>query len=86
VVTDRYKLIVNPESVCEFYDLQLDPHELTNRYDFPEYRAERDQHLSLLHSLLRERGDNFYHWMTSMYPVGAKDYDTSLSTFEGKNQ
>jgi len=82
VVTDRWKLVVNPESVNEFYDLAADPHELTNRYDFPECRPERDAHLALLYRRLRDRGDNFYHWMTSMYPVGGKDYDTSLGSFE----
>ena len=40
VVTDRYKLIVNPESVNEFYDLDADPYELTNRYGFPEVPVE----------------------------------------------
>ncbi|MFC0673174.1 sulfatase-like hydrolase/transferase [Brachybacterium hainanense] len=82
LVTDRYKLIVNPESVNEFYDLRADPHELTNRYGFPECRRERDAHLALLYRRLRDRGDNFYHWMTSMYPVGGVDYDTSLGSFE----
>ncbi|MBF8194679.1 sulfatase-like hydrolase/transferase, partial [Nonomuraea sp. K274] len=33
---DRYKLIVNPESVNELYDLHTDPHELSNRYTHPE--------------------------------------------------
>ena len=66
----------------EFYDLDADPYELTNRYGFPECREARDAHLALLYRRLRDRGDNFYHWMTSMYPVGGKDYDTSLSSFE----
>ena len=35
-----------------------------------------------LYDLLRDRGDNFYHWMTSMYDVGASDYDPTLSSFE----
>jgi arylsulfatase A-like enzyme len=82
IVTDRYKLVINPESVNEFYDLRRDPWELTNRYDFPECRPERDWHLALLYRRLRDRGDNFHHWMTSMYPVGDKDYDTSLGSFE----
>lgn len=85
IVTDRYKLVVNPESINEFYDLHQDPYELTNRYDFPECRTIRDQHLALLYRRLRDRGDNFYHWMTSMYPVGGKDYDASLSAFESSN-
>ena len=28
---------------------------------------------------LRERGDNFYHWMTTMYDVGEVDYDPTQS-------
>ncbi|MEU6555352.1 hypothetical protein ABZ915_34585 [Streptomyces sp. NPDC046915] len=32
-----------------------------------------------LYALLRERGDNFYHWMTSMYDVGAVGHDATLS-------
>jgi hypothetical protein len=38
--------------------------------------------LRRLYDLLRERGDNFYHWMTPMYDVGAADHDTTLSSFE----
>ncbi len=38
--------------------------------------------MSRLYRLLKERGDNFYHWMTSMFDVGAKTYDASLSQFE----
>ena len=35
-----------------------------------------------LYDVLRERGDNFYHWMTSMFEVGAKTYDTALSALD----
>ena len=77
----RYKLVVNPESRNELYDLQADPHELHNRYDHPELRAVRNAMLRRLHKLLRDRGDNFYHWMTPMYEVNA-DYDSTLSSFE----
>ena len=38
--TDRFKPVVNPDSVNELY------------------------------TLLRDRGDNFHHWMTSMHDVG----------------
>ncbi|GAB3473711.1 sulfatase-like hydrolase/transferase [Nocardiopsis coralliicola] len=79
---DRYKIVVNPESVNELYDLDTDPHELWNRYRDPELAGVRDRLLKRLYTLLRERGDNFYHWMTSMYPVGAADHDPSLSAFE----
>jgi arylsulfatase A-like enzyme len=82
LLTQRHKLVVNPESVNELYDLVEDPHELHNRYADPAYEAVRDVLLANLYRQLRERGDNFYHWMTSMYPVGGKDHDASLSSFE----
>ncbi len=82
LVTERHKLVVNPESVNELYDLVEDPHELRNRYSDPAYEAVRDALLARLYRQLRDRGDNFYHWMTSMYPVGGKDHDASLSAFE----
>ena len=77
--TDRYKLVVNPESVNELYDLELDPDELHNRYEQPEMRALRTDLMSNLYRRLRDRGDNFYHWMTSMYDIGEVDYDPSMS-------
>ncbi|MGV9578946.1 sulfatase-like hydrolase/transferase [Streptomyces sp. NPDC003509] len=79
---DRYKLVVNPESVNELYDLLADPHELANRYTHPEFRQVRARLMRRLYELLRDRGDNFYHWMTSMYDIGVSDYDPSLSAFE----
>lgn len=82
--TRTHKLIVNPESVNELYDLTNDPDELHNQYSDPDYREIRDGLLHRLHQQLRRRGDNFHHWMTSMYPVGGKGYDTSLSDFEGE--
>jgi arylsulfatase A-like enzyme len=82
LVTQRFKLVVNPESVNELYDLREDPDELHNRYDDPAHEAVRDELLANLYRQLRDRGDNFYHWMTSMYPVGGKDHDASLSSFE----
>lgn len=78
---ERYKLVVNPESRNELYDLRTDPDELHNRYEQPELRPVRDALLHRLYVLLRERGDNFYHWMTSMYPVGELDHDPTLSSF-----
>lgn len=84
LVTPRYKLVVNPESVNELYDLQADPDELHNRYRHPEVAGVRDDLLRRLYDQLRQRGDNFFHWMTSMYPVGGKDYDASLSAFESR--
>ncbi|MFJ2259188.1 sulfatase-like hydrolase/transferase [Streptomyces sp. NPDC087844] len=79
---NRYKLVVNPDSVNELYDLESDPHELTNRYPDPELEAVRLRLMRRLYDLLRERGDNFHHWMTSMYDIGAFDYDPTLSSFE----
>lgn len=79
---DRYKLVINPESVNELYDLEADPHELSNRYGHPEMAPVRRRLTRRLYELLRERGDNFYHWMTSMYDIGDSDYDPTLSAFE----
>jgi arylsulfatase A-like enzyme len=77
--TDRYKLVVNPDSVNELYDLEADPDELINRYPHPEMAEIRAGLMRRLYDLLRERGDNFYHWMTSMYEVGEVAYDPTLS-------
>ncbi|CAA9301253.1 MAG: Mucin-desulfating sulfatase MdsA precursor [uncultured Friedmanniella sp.] len=82
LLRDGLKLVVNPESVNELYDLRSDPDELHNRYQHPELRAQRDALMHRLYHLLRERGDNFYHWMATMYDVGPKDYDPTLSAFE----
>ncbi|WP_210588814.1 sulfatase-like hydrolase/transferase [Streptomyces sp. GESEQ-35] len=79
---DRYKLVVNPDSVNELYDLHADPHELVNRYSHPELAPVRRRLMRRLYDLLRERGDNFYHWMTSMFDIGAFDHDPTLSSFE----
>ncbi|MFF4983829.1 sulfatase-like hydrolase/transferase [Streptomyces sp. NPDC001046] len=79
---DRYKLVVNPESINELYDLLTDPHELINRYDHPEAQPVRQRLMHLLYNRLRERGDNFFHWMTPMYETGAPDHDPTLSAFE----
>lgn len=78
----RYKLVINPESRGELYELTTDPYELHNRYDHPELRDVRNSLLRRLYETLRERGDNFYHWMTPMYEIGGTDYDPTLSVFE----
>lgn len=77
-----HKLIVNPASVNEFYDLINDPAELTNRIDDPDYAGLRDAMMTDLYRQLRDRGDNFYHWMTPMFEIGGVDYDATLSAFE----
>jgi arylsulfatase A-like enzyme len=79
--TDRLKLVVNPESVCELYDLERDPSELRNVFEEAEYREARDALLHRLYESLRARGDNFHHWMATMYPVGGSSFDASLSDF-----
>lgn len=80
--TRTHKLVVNPESVNELYDLAEDPDELVNRIDDPAYGQVRGDLMAELYQRLRERGDNFYHWMTPMYDVGSADYDATLSSFE----
>ncbi|MEN5072706.1 sulfatase-like hydrolase/transferase [Isoptericola cucumis] len=77
--TDRYKLVVNPDSTNELYDLELDPDELSNVYDHPEQAGTRAAMLRRLYLLLQERGDKFFHWMTSMYDVGEVSYDPTMS-------
>ncbi|MFD5311476.1 sulfatase-like hydrolase/transferase [Streptomyces ardesiacus] len=76
---DRYKLVVNPDSVNELYDLHTDPDELQNVYAHPEQAEVRGRMMRRLYDVLRERGDNFYHWMTSMYDVGEVGHDPTLS-------
>ncbi|MGI5466668.1 hypothetical protein [Streptomyces sp. CA-132043] len=75
--------MVNPESHNELYDLHTDPDELHNRYEHPELRDVRAELTRTLYDRLRERGDNFFHWMTPMYDVET-DYDTTLSAFESE--
>ncbi|MGP5717970.1 sulfatase-like hydrolase/transferase [Brachybacterium tyrofermentans] len=77
--TDRYKLVVNPESVSELYDLDTDPDEMHNRYQDPELADVRRRMSRRLYELLAERGDNFFHWMTSMHDIGEVSYDPMLS-------
>ncbi|MCD0448951.1 sulfatase-like hydrolase/transferase [Actinocorallia sp. API 0066] len=79
---DRYKLIVNPESRNELYDLETDPHELHNRHDHPDLADVRRRLTARLYTLLRERGDNFHHWMSAMSDTGPLDHDPSLAAFE----
>lgn len=76
---DRYKLVVNPDSTNELYDLELDPDELINVYRHPEMAEVRGRMLKRLYSLLVERDDRFYHWMTSMYDIGEVDHDPTQS-------
>jgi len=38
VTGDRWKLNLSPGDQCELYDLNTDPHELTNLFDQPEHK------------------------------------------------
>lgn len=80
----RYKLVINPESVNELYDLEADPHELTNAYQHPELEAIRSLLMKELYEALKARGDKFFHWMTSMYEVGELNHDPSMSQLDKK--
>ena len=55
---------------------------LTNRIDDPAYAAVRRDLMNRLCRQLRTRGDNFHHWMATMFEVDvpASD-DASLSGF-----
>jgi len=68
--TERYKLVVNPPDVNEFYDLEADPWEMRNLIDEPSLQETIADHYRRLFAYLKENGDNFYHWMFTMYPVG----------------
>lgn len=78
----RTKLVVNPPDVDELYDLESDPDELVNRIADEGLAARRDALYRRLYLELKERGDKFYHWMTSMAPVGEEAVDASLSQYE----
>jgi hypothetical protein len=80
--TSTHKLVINPADRNELYDLTQDPDELQNRYDHPEMTAVRQELSRRLYEILRERGDNFYHWMSSMNEVGGKNYDVALSQLD----
>jgi arylsulfatase A-like enzyme len=82
--TRRYKLVVNPGDLNELYDLETDPSELLNQYNHPELLGVRQELMTRLYDELKARGDNFYHWMTTMYDIGTKTYDTSLSQLDSK--
>jgi arylsulfatase A-like enzyme len=78
----RYKLVVNPESVNELYDLESDPSEMRNEIDNLKYEAITQKLMVELYQFLVNRGDKFFHWMTSMYPVGKVSYDPSMGQLD----
>jgi arylsulfatase A-like enzyme len=55
--TDRYKFVLNAGDVSELYDLERDPHELTNRVSDPDYADVRDRLETQLGDILRARDD-----------------------------
>ena len=58
MVTDgRYKLVWNLMDLGEFYDLEKDPHELTNRFCDPDVRAVRDEYFRALVQEAERLGD-----------------------------
>ena len=67
--TRTHKLVVNPPDVNELYDLVEDPHELRNCYEDPAYARVRRELLQRLYDHLTAQGDNFRHWMTTMFEV-----------------
>ena len=70
--THTHKLVVNPPDIDELYDLANDPYELVNQIDNPAYaEVKRSLIRRPLPRACKRRGDNFYHWMTTMYDVGA---------------
>lgn len=73
--TASHKLVVNPESFNELYDLQNDPSELTNVYDVPAYDEIRRKMCHRLYRQLDDRGDDvFAKWMAA-----TTDFDVPLS-------
>ncbi|MDO5060071.1 MAG: sulfatase-like hydrolase/transferase [Actinomycetaceae bacterium] len=72
--TRDFKLVINPESVNELYDLRHDPYEMNNVYDAPAYHEIRTELSKNLHRQLVERGDGvFAKWMAAM-----TDFDVAL--------
>ncbi|WP_326791514.1 sulfatase-like hydrolase/transferase [Streptomyces sp. NBC_00841] len=66
----RHKLVYNPESVNELYDLEVDPHELHNVHEAPAYADVRRELTARLYQELLRRGDPAYTWMSYMSDIG----------------
>ncbi|MFC2556485.1 MAG: sulfatase-like hydrolase/transferase [Pauljensenia sp.] len=72
--TRDFKLVINPESINELYDLRLDPSEMNNVYTVPVYDEIRRDLATNLYLQLRQRGDHsFAKWMAAM-----TDFDIPL--------
>jgi len=65
--TKDFKLVVNPPDVNELYDLCVDPHELNNLYEHPAYEDVKVRLMTRLYRRLHDLGDNFHHWMPTMF-------------------
>ncbi|GAA4200131.1 sulfatase-like hydrolase/transferase [Actinocatenispora rupis] len=79
---ERYKLVVNAESVNELYDLVADPYELVNVYPAPHLAPVRRDMLRRLHTALTERGDDvFARWMLAISDLDVPLANSSRSDF-----
>ena len=82
--TRDFKLVINPESVNELYDLRRDPAEMTNVYASPVYDEIRRELATNLYSQLRERGDHsFAKWMAAMTDFDVPLANTARSDLDG---
>jgi len=61
---DRYKYVYNPSDIDEFYDLQTDPGEITNRIDAPELAPELARLRQRLIAWMEETGDRLLNKWT----------------------
>lgn len=77
--TDRFKYVLNASDVDELYDLQEDPHELTNKIDNPEYAETRARLERRLGTILEERNDLELPDDEWLYPALSTDYFPKLS-------
>ena len=70
ICDERYKYVWNPQDINELYDLETDPHEMTNlanRADTAD--IENDLHNQLL-NWLNEVGDNLPNRLDALLPAG----------------
>ena len=82
--TRDFKLVINPESVNELYDLRRDPAEMTNVYASPVYDEVRRELATNLYRQLRERGDHsFAKWMAAMTDFDVPLANTARSDLDG---
>lgn len=83
VVNERYKLVVNLLTSDEFYDLQADPGEMTNRIDSPAHAQIRDRMHDRLLQWMNETRDPFrgYYWACRPWRPGKKpDWENDYMT------